>query len=242
MVQLTQNDIQDLKSNGYSEKQIQEAVRELEREELQSSYNTVNEGEMYDPRMGSQQSSFATRTEDSIVKWQLELNDILERAEHILRGDMPTFRDGSVIWEANPNPELNVLNEVGVKAILKILAMYVNRNTILSDYQNDEISYKVLDFGRRVNNLLFVKAEDFGIDTEAKEKEKEILIGELVDIVHSTYKRALDGGERRSLREMISISQTQNTMGMGGGGEYGQGYNPQPRGILNPLRYIKGKY
>jgi len=119
--------------------------------------------------------------------------------------------------------------------------MYVNRNTILSDYENDEVRYKVLDFGKRINNLLFMKAEEFGIDDEAKEKEKEMLIGELVDIVHSAYKRALKGGERRSLREMIQISQSSSTLGATGTNVNFNG-SQQQRGVLNPMRYIAGKY
>jgi len=240
-VQLSQSDLQDLKGKGFSDAEISQAVKEIEQEDLQGSYNATQQNRATDPRQFSQQSSFVTKDQESLVKWQLELNDILERAEHILRGDMPTFEGGHLIWKPNPDPTNNVLNETGVKAVLKILAMYVNRNTILSDYENDEIRYKVLDFGKRINNLLFMKAEEFGIDDEAKEKEKEMLIGELVDIVHSAYKRALKGGERRSLREMIQISQSSSTLGATGTNVNFNG-SQQQRGVLNPMRYIAGKY
>lgn len=239
-LQLSPLEFDNLKSKGYSDKEISDAINEIESEDLKNSYNETQAKKFSDPRINSKQSSFISREQDSLVKWQLELNDILERAEHILRGDIPTFNDGHVIWMANNKPDENLLNDTGVKAILKILAMYVNRNTILSDYDNDEIRYKILDFGKRVNNLLFMKAEEFGIDTEGKEKEKEILIGELVDIVHSAYKRALKGGERRSLREMISISQNQNSIGAGTNVNFNA--PQQTRGILNPMRYVKGKY
>lgn len=239
-LQLSAQDIQELRNKGFSDTEISQAIREIEQEDAQESYNRAKQNASMDPRQFSQHSSFGTREQESLVKWQLELNDILERAEHILKGDVPVFKNGHLIWEENPDKKGNVLNETGVKAVLKILAMYVNRNTILSDYENDEIKWKVLDFGKRVNNLLFMKAEEFGIDTEEKEKEKEMLIGELVDIVHSTYKRALKGGERRSLREMIQISQSSQTLGAGTSVNVN---TPQhARGMLNPMRYIKGKY
>lgn len=241
MQPLTQFDLQELRDKGFSDKEIQQALKEMEQEDLTQSYNQTQDRRNTDPRMSSQYSSFMTKEQESLVKWQLELNDILERAEHILKGDVPTFDNGQMVWKPNPNLQDNVLNETGVKAILKILAMYVNRNTILSDYENEEIRWKVLDFGKRVNNLLFMKGEEFGIDTEAKEKEKETLVGELVDIVHSTYKRALKGGERRSLREMISISQTTGLM-QGGGTSVNVSSPSQTRGLLNPMRYVKGKY
>jgi len=91
-IRLSSDDIKDLKKQGYSEAEIQEALHEIEKEELGGSYSRVNAQRMSDPRQHSQMSSFASKQEDNIVRWQLELNDILERAEHILRGDTPKIR------------------------------------------------------------------------------------------------------------------------------------------------------
>ena len=243
-IRLSSNDIKDLKKQGYSEGEIQQALGEIEKEELSGTYNDVQGQRGQDPRQNSQISSFSTKTEDNIVRWQLELNDILERTEHILRGDVPTFKDGHIIWEKNKTPENNPLNETGVQEIMKILALYVNRNKVLSDYTNKEINFKVFDFGRALNNLIFMRDLEFGMDTEEKRKNYEILVTELKDIIHDTYKRALDGAEKRSLREMINVTQATNTSNQIGGG-YGvnqQGQVAKERGILNPMRYVKNKY
>jgi hypothetical protein len=127
---------------------------------------------------------------------------------------------------------------------MKVLALYVNRNTILADYSNDEINLKVYDFARALNNLIFMKDEDFGMNTDEKRKDYDMLVNELKDIVHSAYKRALDGAEKRSLREMISVSQNSNTNAQLGGGVTvnAQGMPQRERGLLNPMRYVKGKY
>jgi len=246
MQQLTTQDIQDLKKQGFSDQEIAEALQEIELENLQKSQRSVQQRGRQDPRQFSQQSAFATARDDNLIRWQLELNDILERAEHILRGDQPKFKDGHLIWEKNPHPEDNPLNEYGVQELMKILSMYINRNTILSDYDRDEINYKVFDFGRRINNLIFMRYEELGMDTEHKRKHFETIVGQITDIVHSAYKRALHGGERRSLREMISVSQNTQTSGMitpsGVTVNAGQGMTPQSRGLLNPLRYLVGKY
>ena len=243
-VQLSAKDIDDLKKQGYGEAEIQQALKEIEGEELTGSYGQVQQMRTNDPRQNSQLSSFSARQEDNIVRWQLELNDILERAEHILRGDVPTFKEGHIIWDKNPHPELNPLNETGVQEIMKILALYVNRNKVLADYSNAEINIKVFDFGRAVNNLIFMRDFEFGMDTEEKRKNYEMLVTELKDIIHDTYKRALDGAEKRSLREMITVSQqtsTNNNVGNGFGVNQ-QGQVSKERGLLNPMRYVKGKY
>jgi len=245
VVSLSPKDVEDLKKIGYSENEIWIAMKEIENEEMQKSFGQVKTQQGFDPRQNSQISSFSSRQEDNLAKWQLELNDILERAEHILRGDIPQFQDGHIIWTLNPHPEKNALNDVGIQEIMKRLAMYVNRNTILSDYTNQEINAKVYDFGRALNNLIFMRDSEFGMDTFEKRKNYEMIVTELKDTVHSAYKRALDGAEKRSLREMIQVSQSNNTTSNVGGGGYGFN-NPQlvgkERGLLNPMRYVKGKY
>lgn len=239
---LTQRDLEDLKKQGFTDSEIQSALKEIEQEELQTSYSTTQK--KTDPRQNSQISSFASRQDQDLIRWQLELNDILEKAEHILKGDVPVFRDGYSIWEKNPHPELNALNDTGVAECMKILCLYVNRNTILSDYSNEEINIKVFDFGRALNNLIFMRDWEFGMDTDEKRKNYDMLVTELKDIVHSAYKRALDGAEKRSLREMINVSQATSTSAQLGGGVTvnNQGMPQKERGLLNPLRYVKGKY
>jgi hypothetical protein len=243
-IKLTPADIEDLKKQGYSDQEIQTAMKEIEKEELQGSYSKVQGQRSVDPRQNSQMSSFSTKFEDNIVRWQLELNDILERAEHILRGDIPEFKDGHIIWGKNPHPENNPLNDVGVQEIMKILALYVNRNKVLADYSNEEINFKVFDFGRAINNLIFMRDHEFGMDTEEKRKNYEMLVTELKDTVHDTYKRALDGAEKRSLREMIQVTQATSTSSQLGQGLTinNQGVPVKERGLLNPMRYVKGKY
>lgn len=234
--------INELKNLGYSQYEIDDAVRKYKESELQSGYDDIESSRYNDPRLTSRHSSFMTEQDDNLIKWQLELNDILERAEHILRGDIPKYVNGVLIWETNKESN-NPLNERGIQEIMKILAMYINRNTILSDYDDKEINLKVFDFGRRINNFIFMMYDEIGMDTDEKRKSYDLIVGELIDMVHSAYKRALHGGERRSLREMIQVSQSHQSTGYSDSQMFGmQDQNRQVRGTLNPMRYIKGKY
>jgi hypothetical protein len=232
------NDVEDLKREGYSEQEIGEAVREIQLEEsmgVQQSQQMPRQ----DPRMYAQNSAFAPQFQDNLIKWQLELDNILERCEHILRGDKLAFENGSLIWKANINEKDNILNEYGVQEVVRILSMYLNRNTILSDYDPEEINVKVLDFGRELNDLFFMKYEEMGLIGLEKRKNYPMLIREMVDIVHSSYKRALRGGEKRSLREARQITQSETLQGgvvVNAGGQ-----SQHTRGLLNPLRYLVSK-
>lgn len=241
MMSLSKDDIAQLKNQGYNESEIQQALAEVERESLNNSFNSIPQN---NSSRNNNISTFSTKANDDIVRWQLELNDILERAEHILRGDIPKIDNNEIYWSPNPNPEENALNEKGIQEIMKRLAMYVNRNTILSDYSNEEIHIKVFDFTRELNNLVYTDYDNFGMDNENKRKNYPMLIKEIEDIVHSTYKRALDGAEKRSLREMISISQAtnQNLNPYNQNGMNDGNMNGKERGLLNPFRYVKGRY
>ena len=237
-VQLNQQDILELRSKGFSDHEINIAVKELEHEELQGGFDETQKAQ--DPRTNASHSQFGTKVSEDIAKQQLELNDILEKTEHILKGDVVEFVDGQLIWKDNPDPTNNTLNKNGVQICMKVLSMYLNRNTILADYTDEEVRYKVLDFGHRFKNLIFKKYEEMGMDNEDKRKEYDTIVGCVTDAVHSAYSRAKDGRERESYRKMISV--TQGGM-LGAGGVTVNAQQPQKtRGILNPMRYIAGKY
>jgi len=97
----------------------------------------------------------------------------------------------------------------------------------------------MFDLGNELADLFFLKYEAMGLNSLEKRKLYPIICRELVDVVHSSYLRALHGGERESLREARQVTQTDNAMG-------NTIINTQPqmrtRGILNPMRYVMGKF
>jgi hypothetical protein len=239
-VKLSTQDIADLRKSGYSDQEISKAVNEIEKEELQGSVG----GNRPDPRNNSQTSAFSTGRMDDIARYQLELNDLLEQTEHILKGDIVIWRDGMKIWDANPKPKENPLNKEGIRKIMLDLQYYINRHIILGDYSENDINRIMTDYGKKVTDLLFMKYEQMGMDTEEKRQEYASVVMNIVNLVYGSYARAKDGGERRSLREMISIQGNYQSQGMPTGNS-GMGSGQQQsksRGILNPMRYVAGKY
>lgn len=237
-VRLSESDIADLKKQGYSEQEIAKAVGEIEREELQGSAG----GQQTDPRSNSQTSAFSTGRMDDIARYQLELNDLLEQTEHILKGDIVVWDQGMKVWNANPHPEKNPLNNEGIRKIMLDLQNYINRHIILGDYEEKDINQIMKDYGKKVNDLIFMKYEEMGMDTEEKRQEYASIVMNIVNLVYGSYARAKDGGERRSLREMISIQGNYQSQGTMGSNSMMANQQPKTRGILNPMRYVAGKY
>ena len=242
---LSPQEIDNYKSQGFSESDIQQAVNESEAEisqqenSLQSTYARAQQQKMQDPRARASNSFVAGALNENLIQWQLELDSILERVEHMLRGDKPTWLNGSIVWLPPKSDKEKVLNEFGVAEIMRVLSNYVNRNTILSNYREETINDKMYDLGMELADLFYLKYEIMGLDNLEKRKLYPILVRELVDICHSSYLRALHGGERESLREARQVNQTESTQG---GVIVNTGAPQQSRGILNPLRYLAGKY
>jgi len=238
-VKLSPQDIADLKKQGYSEEEISKAIGEIEREELQGSSNSQTS----DQGRNKQISSFSSKQMDDIARYQLELNDLLEQTEHVLKGDILIIENGSKYWADNPKPEKNPLNNEGIRKIMLELQNYINRHIILGDYEEKDINKIMKGYGHKLKDLLFMKYEEMGMDTEEKRQEYASLVTNIVNLVYGSYSRAKDGGERRSLREMINTGynyQQQGNVGLQGGQVVQQG--TRTRGVLNPMRYIGGKY
>lgn len=240
---ITPQQVQLLKLDGYTDKEIAEAYAEVEREESLKQQHQIAKGQNTDPRTLSQPSLFGYNPNDNMIKWQLELNEILERIEHVLRGDQVKYEGGHQIWvKLEENHPDRILNDEGVQEVLRILSMYLNRNTILGNYTEEEVNDKVFDFGDRLNTLFYTKYEKMGLNTYEKRKSFEMLWGMLVDVVHSAYTRAIGGQERSSLREarqlqqleQVNPSNTINVNNSPGG--------MRTRSVLNPARYFLGKY
>ena len=183
-------------------------------------------------------TSFYASPQDNLIKFQLELNDLLERAEHILKEDVIMIENGVMSWTGHPEQERRIFTDYGVHEIMRILAMYLNRNTILSDYEPDEINDKVYDFGKEVNDLIFMKYDDMGLNNPEKRKNYPMLVREIIDMVHSAYKRALYGQERESLRTARQISQSEQINPI----NVNTGDVRKERGFLNPARWVLGKF
>lgn len=233
VVKLSFQDVNELKAKGYTSDQINKAMSEIEREDLQSKT-----GKSVD-QIKTAPSVFSSQKMEDMGKYQLELNDILEQTEHILKGDIVVIKDKVKVWADNPHPENNPLNKEGVRKVMLELQSYINRHIILGDYEEDDINRIMRDYGKKFSNLIFMKYEEMGMDTEEKRQEYMSLVTNVVNLVYASYTRAKDGGERRSLREMISIQQSHQSQSAGMQMPIPQ---QKTRGILNPLRYVAGKY
>jgi len=183
------------------EKEVERYVREVEDalEEEKERNRQLTKGQI---------SMFDSPNDDNLIRYQLDLRQELDRIYHLLRGDqIKEDEEGNIIYVEPEKENLKPFNEFGVQLIMNVLSFYLNRNTILSNYDSDTILWKVYDFGRELADLIFNRYEEMGMDTYEKMKMYPMIIKELVDSVHSAYLRAWRGGERDSLKTARVVTQ-----------------------------------
>ena len=178
---------------------------------------------------------FQSEENDNLVKWQLDINEELERIEHLLRGNIPK-RDsnGNEYWEEPKDDRDKLFNEKGVREILKVLKWYLNKNIILSNFDEDDINLRVKQFANVFSDFIFNNYEDFGLDTPEKMKHYPLVIINITNTVEASYFRALHGGERNSLRTARTVTQSE-PLGMG----FSQGFAGQSQSQKRKFNFFK---
>ena len=155
------------------------------------------------------QSMFQQNQDPNLIEYQLELDNILERIEHLLRGDIVSEdEDGNVVYIPPEDHDLVILNDYGVKLIMNVISFYINKNTILSNYDPERINEILYDLGFELADVIFINYDMMGMDTTQKQSRHILLTMNILNTIESTYKRALRGGERDSLREARVVTES----------------------------------
>lgn len=206
---------------------------------------------------------------NSMIDTQLDLSEELDRIYHLLKGDIIEYdNEGGERWVSPDDDRLKILSDYGVKQIMNIIHFYINKNTLLSNYNEEIIFWKVRDFGIELSDLLFNRYEAFfyypsvedlyekyskiamekGLaiseddlynkciqwskeELQSKLRHYPMIVTALVDSVHSTFLRALNGEERESLRKNWNIHQSFNSND--------QGMNSNKFKLLKPSTWVK---
>ena len=214
------------------QEQVNDYIKDIERK------NQEQEQQLHDTSRGVN-SIFQGAENENIIQWQLDLQEQLENIGHSLRGHViGENEEGVSCWKEATDKRDIIFTEYGVQEILRYLLQYLNKNTILSNYDEPTINLKVYDAGYELLDLIFTRYEKFFYVTPVEDLIKEnpeITIGEVEDIqmeemkqkqkhfasstkpvidaIHSAFLRALNGGERDSLRSARLLTQSETPMG-----------------------------
>lgn len=208
--------------------QNDEAIRYIEQLEAELNHKNASIGGMNN----AMQQNMNSGMNENLIVFQLEVQDLVERISHLLKGDIVKIdENGNTYYEAPEDDSLKTMNDYGVKMIMNTLEFYINRNTLLSHYDQTRIDKILFDLGNKIRMLIFINYEKMGLNTIEKQSRYPMIVINIIHAVESAYRRSLQGGERESLRSARVVTQSQplgnnGMMGMGMGQSRRRGFNP----------------
>lgn len=179
---------------------------------------------------------FHEENNENLIKWQLDIKEELVRIEHLLRKHVPKIDAYGNTRYVEAEKENQLFNETGVNEIMNLLAWYLNKNIILSNFSEDDIKLRCRQFHEVLTDFIFNNYERFGLDNKNKIKHYPMVVMNIVNTIEAAYNRALNGGERQSLRTARSVQQTEPLMQQG---MMYPGMQQNKRSVLKPWPWGK---
>lgn len=161
---------------------------------------SLREGEKQDAVMGGGEHDIevpiALQNQD-LMRFQMIVKDILEMVSNLLRRKVKIGKE--VISAGKP-----ILNEEGIATILLAIHARINKNTFMSNLDEDLIKKIVMEVGFHLNNILFLYWDrSFNMDIGYYSE----ILWEIIDIVEIGLRRAMGGEERRLSLSTVKTTQ-----------------------------------
>lgn len=98
-----------------------------------------------------QQDAFLEKEEKSMIKEQLDLSEQITRVDYLLKGyALQPDKEGNLVWTEPASEDMKVFSPYGIQLIMNTICFYLNQNTLLSNYSDEQISQKMLEFTKEL--------------------------------------------------------------------------------------------
>lgn len=145
-----------------------------------------------------------------MIELLLDATAIIERVRHDLKGEVLITeakvdeKTGETVyiqrWDAIGEKSMN---DKGVRAIVKVLNLYINPESTMTQLTDQEIYKIVLHLDYNLNALLYARGKEF----ELNENMKSIVKDGICDIVFMALKKSLNGKQLESLLKSYNIEE-----------------------------------
>ena len=109
---------------------------------------------------GQQMQYQMEEVEKNLAEAQLDCEETLTKIYHLLKQDiLKPNAQGVLEWKNIIDEKKRVLSEEGVDKIMQIMQSYINKETLLSNFDEKMIGRRMLKFCLAFNALMFMKYE-----------------------------------------------------------------------------------
>lgn len=98
--------------------------------------------------------------EKNLAEAQLDCDETLNKIYHLLKQDaLKPDENGVLSWQPLKDKKKRVLTEEGVDKLMQIMQNYINKETLLSNFDDKMIDRRMLEFSLALSGLIFMKYE-----------------------------------------------------------------------------------
>lgn len=176
-------------------------------------------------------ATYQGQEDANLIQYQVDTGEMLGKIEHFLRGEYIAIdKEGNEYW-AKPTKKkrfrskktqkivikevtdesLILFNDYGVNSIMSIIGNYIDKNTILSFYDEMRINEILADLGDELANFIYCNYEKMGMDTEFKQTRFQLTVINILHVTESAYRRALRGKTMEGLNTSRIFTQLDST-------------------------------
>ncbi len=157
-------------------------------------------------------ATYQGQEDANLIEFQLDTGEMLGKIEHFLRGErMIIDEEGNEYWGKQEDEKLVLFNDYGVNSIMSIIGNYIDKNTILSYYDELRINEILADLGDELSNFIFCNYEVMGMDTNFKKTRFQLTVITILHSIESSYRRALRGKTSEDLNTSRIFTQLETT-------------------------------
>ena len=99
-------------------------------------------------------------SEQNLAEAQLDCNETLSKIYHLLKQDVLAPNDEGILeWKAIEDSKKRVLTEEGVDKYMQVMQSYINKETLLSNFDEKTINRRMLEFSLALSGVIFMKYE-----------------------------------------------------------------------------------
>ncbi len=101
---------------------------------------------------------YVQQQEKNLAETQLDVEEIISKTHHLLKQDVLEIKiDGTLEWKPIKDKKEKALTDWGVNRIMQAINFYVNKNTLLSNFNEEQINRIMLRFVTELNDLVLLK-------------------------------------------------------------------------------------
>ncbi len=116
------------------------------------------------------QEAFSQPEEKSMIKEQLDLSEEIARIDYLIKGySLEPGKDGKLIWLKPTDPDMVIFSKYGIHLIRNTVCWYLNKNLLLSNFDEAAIRKKMWDFTNDLIDTIYMEYDKVFISPSVDE-------------------------------------------------------------------------